>query len=139
MISSETMVLVGQDHRDFVVHKPMLKTGGIHNNSQLRKATLQGGNIETVAKSTKTHGSPSNARKIESKVEEGDFHVERVKSELRHAIRDARNKKHFTQAQLAQQVNEKPFVIQEYENGKAIPNPQVLNKLSRVLGVHLRR
>ncbi len=28
-------------------------------------------------------------------------------------------------------------VIQEYENGKAIPSPAVLSKLSRVLGVQL--
>ncbi len=28
-------------------------------------------------------------------------------------------------------------VIQEYENGKAIPAPAVLSKLSRVLGVQL--
>ncbi len=38
-----------------------------------------------------------------------------------------------------QAVNEKPQVIQEYEQGKAIPNPQVLSKLSRVLGVTLRK
>jgi len=25
--------------------------------------------------------------------------------------------------------------VQEYESGKAIPNPQILNKLSRALGV----
>ena len=31
----------------------------------------------------------------------------------------------MTQAQLAQAINEKPQVINEYECGKAIPNPQV--------------
>jgi hypothetical protein len=39
----------------------------------------------------------------------------------------------------SQLVNEKPSVIQEYETGKAIPNPQVLSKLSRVLGVTLKK
>lgn len=38
-----------------------------------------------------------------------------------------------------QLVNEKPQLIQEYESGKAIPNPQILSKLSRVLGVTLRK
>jgi transcriptional regulator with XRE-family HTH domain len=38
-----------------------------------------------------------------------------------------------------QLINEKPQVIQDYESGKAIPNPQVLSKLSRVLGVTLRK
>ena len=51
----------------------------------------------------------------------------------------ARTAKGFTQAQLAQQINEKPNVIQEYESGKAIPNPQILSKLSRVLGTQLKK
>ena len=38
-----------------------------------------------------------------------------------------------------QAINEKPQVIQEYEQGKAIPNPQVLSKLSRALGVVLKK
>lgn len=38
-----------------------------------------------------------------------------------------------------QACHEKPQVIQEYESGKAIPNPQVLSKLSRVLGVPLAK
>ena len=34
-------------------------------------------------------------------------------------------------------INEKPQIIQDYENGKAIPSPAVLSKLSRALGVQL--
>lgn len=44
----------------------------------------------------------------------------------------------LSQKDVAQKVNEKPSVIQDYESGKAIPNPQVLSKLERVLGVKLR-
>ena len=40
---------------------------------------------------------------------------------------------------MLQAVNEKPNVIQEYESGKAIPNPQILQKMSRVLGVPLSK
>ena len=46
--------------------------------------------------------------------------------------------KELSQKDLAQKVNEKPSVIQDYESGKAIPNPQILGKLERVLGVKLR-
>jgi putative transcription factor len=46
--------------------------------------------------------------------------------------------KRFTQKDLAQKVNEKPSVIQDYESSKAIPNPQILGKLERTLGVKLR-
>ena len=44
----------------------------------------------------------------------------------------------FSQKELAQKVNEKPTVIQEYESGKAIPSPQILAKLERTLCVKLR-
>ena len=60
-----------------------------------------------------------------------------VSSELKKRIMAARLAKKMTQAQLAQAINEKPQVIQEYESGKAIPSPAVLSKLSRVLGVVL--
>jgi len=46
--------------------------------------------------------------------------------------------KQFTQKELAQKVNEKPSVIQDYESSKAIPNAQILSKLERTLGVKLR-
>ncbi len=57
--------------------------------------------------------------------------------ELRKQIQSARIAKKLSQAQLAQQINEKPNVIQGYESGKAIPTTQILQKLRRVLGVKL--
>ena len=44
----------------------------------------------------------------------------------------------LSQKDLAQKINEKPSVLQDYESGKAIPNPQILGKMERVLGVKLR-
>lgn len=41
------------------------------------------------------------------------------------AIQQARQKKGLTQAKLAQSINEKPQIVNQYENGKAIPNGQV--------------
>jgi putative transcription factor len=35
-------------------------------------------------------------------------------------------------------MNEKPQVVNEYESGKAVPNPSVLGKMERILGVKLR-
>ena len=46
--------------------------------------------------------------------------------------------KQMTQKDLGQKINEKPSVIQDYESGKAIPNPQILTKMERTLGVKLR-
>ncbi|KAH0912363.1 hypothetical protein HID58_035684 [Brassica napus] len=63
---------------------------------------------------------------------------ERVPTELKKAIMQARGEKKLTQSQLAQLINEKPQVIQEYESGKAIPNQQILSKLERALAAKLR-
>ena len=46
--------------------------------------------------------------------------------------------KEMSQKDLAQKVNEKPSVIQDYEASRAIPNPQILGKLERIVGVKLR-
>jgi putative transcription factor len=54
------------------------------------------------------------------------------------AIQTARMEKQLTQKDLAQKTNEKPSVIQDYESGKAVPNPQILSKFERILGVKLR-
>ena len=62
----------------------------------------------------------------------------KVDTELRKAITQARVAKGMSQAQLAQAINEKPAVINQYESGKAIPNQQILSKLERILGVKLR-
>ncbi|KAG6484591.1 hypothetical protein ZIOFF_053112 [Zingiber officinale] len=63
---------------------------------------------------------------------------ERVSTELKKNLMQARLEKKLTQAQLAQLINEKPQIIQEYESGKAIPNQQIIIKLERVLGTKLR-
>ena len=55
------------------------------------------------------------------------------------AITQARNAKGMTQSQLANAISERPQVIQQYENGSAIPNGQVIVKLERALGTHLPR
>ncbi|VEU21332.1 DEKNAAC102793 [Brettanomyces naardenensis] len=54
------------------------------------------------------------------------------------AIQKARQDKKWTQKDLAQRINEKPTVVNEYESGRGIPNQQVLTKMERALGVKLR-
>lgn len=55
------------------------------------------------------------------------------------AIQQARAAKSMTQAKLAQAINEKPAVVNQYENGKAIPNGQIIVKMERALGTKLPR
>jgi putative transcription factor len=58
---------------------------------------------------------------------------------LAKAIQQARMAKKMTQAKLAQAINEKPQVINQYENGSAIPNGQLIAKIERALGCKLPR
>jgi putative transcription factor len=41
---------------------------------------------------------------------------------VRRAIQKARLQKKMSQVDLAKQINERSQVVQEYENGKAVPN-----------------
>lgn len=54
------------------------------------------------------------------------------------AMQTARMELKLSQKDVAAKINEKQSVLQDYEAGKAIPNPQILGKLERALGVKLR-
>eukprot|EP00892_Ulva_mutabilis_P011394 jgi/Ulvmu1/8627/UM046_0028.1 len=132
----------GQDWNQVVFSKK--HTGAAASASKnVRAAQQAGGDVDTVKKyatggnSQATTGTGMSAKKLDEETE--DFHVERVNTELKKQILQARTGAKMTQAQLAKAINEKPNVIQEYESGKAIPNPQVLQKMSRVLGVPLSK
>ncbi len=65
--------------------------------------------------------------------------VELSGKDLGKAIAAARAEKKLTQKDLATQINEKPSVIQQYEQGKAIPDGQVISKMEKALGKKLPR
>ena len=50
-------------------------------------------------------------------------------------LRNARTAKNLTQEQLANQINERKNLINQYENGNIVVDNKVLNKLRRVLNV----
>jgi len=68
-----------------------------------------------------------------------EFKHTTVDRTLSQSIQQARLAKKMTQKDLATAINEKPQIIQQYESGQAIPNPQILLKLDRALGIHLPR
>lgn len=88
------------------------------------------------------HHTPSNARKIE-KIADGDEDIsmkpKTVSQDLKLQIQQARQAKNLTQKQLATQCNFPESVVKSYENGTAQPNGQELAKMSRVLGVKLKK
>ncbi|XP_042478376.1 multiprotein-bridging factor 1a isoform X1 [Macadamia integrifolia] len=131
-----------QDWEPVVIRKKAPTAAAKKDEKAVNAARRVGADIETIKKSNAgtnkaaSSGTSLNTRKLDDETE--NLAHERVPSELKKAIMQARMDKKLTQSQLAQMMNEKPQVIQEYESGKAIPNQQILTKLERVLGVKLR-
>jgi putative transcription factor len=129
----------GQDWNPVVIRKKAPTAASSQTEAAINAARRSGTGVVTEKKysagGNKQTATGKNAAKLDRETEE--THHERVPSELKKRIMQARLDKKMTQAQLAQAINEKPQVIQEYESGKAIPNPQVLSKMSRILGVQL--
>lgn len=100
-------------------------------------ARASGAAVSTEARSGSARSQSAHLAKLEDS--DDVYKHSTVDKSLSKAITQARLAKKITQAQLAQAINERPQIIQEYENGKAIPNAQVLNKLDRALGIHLPR
>mmetsp|Transcript_8101 Transcript_8101/g.16355 ORF Transcript_8101/g.16355 Transcript_8101/m.16355 type:complete len:169 (-) Transcript_8101:37-543(-) len=103
-----------------------LRTGAV----QSEKKYGAGGN------SSAHSGANINARKLE---ESEETKHSMSGASLGKAIMQARMAKKMTQKQLATAINEKPQVVGQYEQGKAIPNPQIISKLERQLGCRLPR
>ncbi|XP_010276985.1 PREDICTED: multiprotein-bridging factor 1b [Nelumbo nucifera] len=131
-----------QDWEPVVIRKKAPTAAAKKDEKAVNAARRMGADIETVKKSnagTNRAASSStslNTRKLDDETE--NLAHGRVPTELKKNIMQARMDKKLTQAQLAQMINEKPQVIQEYESGKAIPNQQIIAKLERALGVKLR-
>lgn len=53
-------------------------------------------------------------------------------------LQAARTMKNLTQEQLANQINEKKLIINQYETGNVVPDPKILSKLRKVLNVKFK-
>ena len=71
-----------------------------------------------------TGSGPTKEQKLD-RADEPSSH-KKVTGSMAQAIMKGRMAKNLTQSQLAIQINQKPNVIQDYEKGKAIPNPKIL-------------
>ncbi|PSS05875.1 Multiprotein-bridging factor 1b like [Actinidia chinensis var. chinensis] len=133
---------ISQDWEPVVIRKKAPTAAARKDEKAVNAARRAGAEIETIKKSNAgankaaSSGTSLNTRKLDEETE--NLSHDRVPTELKKAIMQARMDKKLTQAQLAQIINEKPQVIQEYECGKAIPNQQIISKLERALGAKLR-
>jgi putative transcription factor len=74
----------------------------------------------------------SKLRKIEN--EEDTFKIEKVPLSISKKMAQLRCEKKLSQKELAMKLSLDVKIIQEYENGKAIPNGNLINKLEKILG-----
>ena len=116
-------------HQDW---KPVTLNRVYTSNEKLKNAQRTG---ETTSVNKNTLQNKS--AKLDSETE--NFNIVKSGLTLGKEIQQGRTAKKLTQKQLATMLNEKPQVIQQYENGQAIPNPQIINKLQKSLGVKLTR
>ncbi|EOX92868.1 Multiprotein bridging factor 1B [Theobroma cacao] len=133
---------ISQDWEPVVIRKKAPNAAAKRDEKAVNAARRAGAEVETVKKATAgtnkaaSSSTTLNTRKLDDETE--NLAHDRISSDLKKNIMQARMDKKMTQAQLAQMINEKPQVIQEYESGKAIPNQQIISKLERALGTKLR-
>jgi putative transcription factor len=72
-------------------------------------------------------------RKLEEETE--TFRVEKVSLSMAKRIQKARMDKGMSQKELARLCNMKPTIIQNYENGKAVPAGRIIQNIERQLGL----
>ncbi|KAL6554157.1 Multiprotein-bridging factor 1b [Orobanche minor] len=136
------MAGISQDWEPVVIRKKAPTAADRKSDKAVNEARRTGAGTETYKKATAgsnkaaSSSTTLNTRKLDEDTE--NLAHEKVPTELKKAIIHARNEKKLTQSQLAQLINEKPQIIQEYESGKAIPNQQIISKLERALGAKLR-
>ncbi|KAK3862432.1 hypothetical protein Pcinc_031712 [Petrolisthes cinctipes] len=123
-----------------VLRKKPQKTSQLKTEQAVNQARRSGMAIETSAKygaaSNKQHSTSLNTAKLDRETEE--LRHEKVPADVGRLIQQGRQAKKWTQKDLATRISEKPQVIQEYEQGKAVPNQSVLGKIERAIGVRLR-
>lgn len=84
----------------------------------------------------------SQMSKVTRKALEEDGHpgkVDTIDHNTSQRIQQARSAKGMTRKELAQRIGVKDTLLADYENGKAIPNASILNKIERVVGRSVRR
>lgn len=133
-------------------------SGNISKERQLNIARRQGAQVSTDTKygagGNRQGGTSLNTAKLDGENEElkhktvdlsvgkliaqGDFLTFLDLFQTAMAFFSGRQAKEMSQKDLATKICEKPQVVTEYEQGKALPNQQILAKMERALGIKLR-
>lgn len=133
---------MGQDTKDQVffvkqhttgTKKPATETGAAR---AVANGTATADKKQHAAGNKHTAGPGARAKVLDEDSE--TLKVKTVNHSVSVSIQKARQAKGLSQKELAAAINEKQSVVTEYEGGKAVPNEQVLQRMEKALGVHLR-
>ena len=91
---------------------------------------------ETLSVKKDTHTDPNYLHILKIEKEQETFKHETVSLSLSKQIAKARNSAKLTQKELAQRLNLPQTTIQNYENGKSIPNKMIISKIKQFLKEH---
>ncbi|GMH18933.1 hypothetical protein Nepgr_020774 [Nepenthes gracilis] len=130
---------MSQDWEPVVLHRSKPKAQDLRNPKAVNQALRSGAEVQTIKKydaGSNKKAAAGTAFKLDEGTEPAA--LQRVSAETRQAIQKARIAKKTSQAELAKLISERPQVVQDYENGKAVPNQAVLSKMEKVFGVKLR-
>lgn len=120
--------------------KQGMKPGAAKSAGAVNAARRRGDNVDTqqkfsAGKNTNRAGDLNTARLDQ---ETDELKHSKVPMDVGKLIQKGRQAKEMTQKDLATKICEKPQVVTEYEQGKAVPNQQILAKMERALGIKLR-
>jgi len=114
--------------------------GGGGGQKAINAARRQGTAVSTASKygaaQNTQKGTTLNTAKLDAETEELKHAT--VDLNVGKLIQQGRQAKGWTQKDLATKICEKPQVVTEYEQGKAIPNQNVIGKIERAIGLKLR-
>jgi len=123
-----------------VLRKKSQKASQLKTEQAVNQARRSGQSVETNQKygasQNKQHATTLNTAKLDRETEE--LKHDKITQDVGKLIQQGRQGKGWTQKDLATRINEKPQIVQEYEQGKAVPNQNILGKIERAIGLRLR-
>jgi ribosome-binding protein aMBF1 (putative translation factor) len=110
------------------------------NNPDWAVTTMYKNGHKPSSSKTKSNGYvQSHQQKIEKQIDDDDYVAPIINTELKKQISVARQAKGWTQKQFATQCNIPLQIVQQYEQGKGVPDQKYLSKMSRILGTKLKK
>ena len=117
-----------------------MKPGAAKSAQAVNAARRRGEEVATEQKygagGNRQHGTSLNTAVLDRETEE--LKHAKVSMDVGKLIQKGRQAKGWTQKDLATKICEKPQVVTEYEQSKAVPNQQILAKMERALEMKLR-